>query len=155
MARVGQKDTGPEKILRSALHKAGLRYRLHDRELPGSPDLVFRRFQAVIFVHGCFWHAHGCAKSTLPKSRRAYWKGKFVTNRARDDRNIAQLQKQGWRVLVVWECALSGKHAVPLAEVTERCRVWLAGTETSGEIAGHCVIARPKRTAQDLVRRLP
>src|SRR5690348_16128970 len=88
MASVGQKDTGAEIILRSMLHKAGFRYCLHDRRLPGSPDLVFPRYGAVIFVHGCYWHSHGCHKSTVPKSRRTFWTEKFTTNRRRDERNI-------------------------------------------------------------------
>src|ERR1700739_1924828 len=88
MSRVGQKDTGAETVLRSMLHKAGFRYRLYDRTLPGSPDLVLPRFGAVIFVHGCYWHLHGCYKSTVPKSRRTFWTEKFNANRQRDARNI-------------------------------------------------------------------
>jgi DNA mismatch endonuclease (patch repair protein) len=87
MASVGQKDTGAELLLRGALHKIGLRYRLHDRSLAGSPDLVFPRFHAVVFVHGCYWHSHGCYRSTVPKSRREFWTKKFDANRARDERN--------------------------------------------------------------------
>ena len=155
MSRVGQKDTGPETMLRSALHKAGLRYRLHDRALPGSPDLVFPRFHAVTFVHGCYWHSHGCYKSTLPRSRRGFWENKFSANRARDDRNIAQLQRRSWRVLVVWECALVGKHALPLCEVAERCRAWLAGTEERGEISGSLIAVTqiaPRRPERPFVK---
>src|SRR6185295_17171391 len=95
MASVGQKNTGAEKILRSALHKAGLRYRLHDRTLPGSPDLVFPRFRAAIFVHGCYWHAHGCHRSTVPKSRRDFWTDKFHANRLRDERNLNAVLADG------------------------------------------------------------
>src|SRR5258708_27431365 len=105
MSRVGQKNTGPELVLRSALHRMGLRYRLHDRSLPGSPDLVFPRFRAVIFVHGCYWHSHGCYRSTVPKSRNEFWTEKFATNRSRDEKNISSLLRDGWRVLTVWECA--------------------------------------------------
>lgn len=134
MSSVAQKDTGPETLLRSALHKTGLRYRLHDRKLPGSPDLVFPRFRAVIFVHGCYWHSHGCYKSTVPKSRRGFWEDKFRANRRRDERNIALLHERGWRVMVVWECVLLGKHALPLDEVVERARAWLTGVKDHGEI---------------------
>jgi len=125
MSRVGQKNTGPEIILRSALHRMGFRYRLHDRSLPGSPDLVFPRFGGVIFVHGCYWHSHGCYKSTVPKSRRAFWTNKFKVNRKRDERNIRLLMERGWRVMVVWECELLGKNALQPHEVGERVREWL------------------------------
>ena len=125
MSRVGQKNTGPEIILRSILHRTGFRYRLHDRTLPGSPDLVFRRFGAVIFVHGCYWHSHGCHRSTVPKSHRVFWKDKFAANRRRDGRNVRLLEECGWRVMVVWECELLGKNALRAEELAERIREWL------------------------------
>ncbi len=128
MSSVGQKDTGPETLLRSALHRVGLRYRLHDRNLPGSPDLVFRRYRAVIFVHGCYWHSHGCYKSTIPKSHREFWQDKFTTNKERDKRNYSLLRESGWRVLIVWECALLGKHALAPDMVAGWVRNWLVGT---------------------------
>src|ERR1700733_2282397 len=95
MASVGQKDTGAEVLLRRALHKIGLRYKLHENSLPGSPDLVFPGFRAVVFVHGCYWHSHGCYRSTVPKSRREFWTGKFAANRARDSRNELRLVENG------------------------------------------------------------
>ena len=134
MSRVGQKDTGAEMKLRSALHKGGMRYRLHDRRLPGTPDLVFGRFSAVTFIHGCYWHSHGCYKSTIPKSHRGFWESKFSANRARDDRNIKALHALGWRVLIVWECALLGKNAMPIEQVTQLLRSWLVGGEEHGVI---------------------
>ena len=134
MSSVGQKDTGPEILLRSALHKIGLRYQLHDRKLPGSPDLVFPHFNAIVFVHGCYWHSHGCYKSTVPKSRCEFWEDKFSTNRKRDERNVALLCEGGWRVLTVWECVLVGKHALPPDVVAARIRAWLTGTAEQGEI---------------------
>src|SRR5712692_2489456 len=88
MSLVGRKDTGPEIILRLALHKLGVRYRLHVKSLPGSPDLVFPRYRAVVFVHGCYWHCHGCYRSTIPKTRRSFWKRKFLANKERDERNL-------------------------------------------------------------------
>ena len=136
MSSVGQKDTGPETLLRSALHKVGLRYRLHDRSLPGSPDLVFPRYRAVIFVHGCYWHSHGCYRSTVPKTRREFWEGKFRTNRERDERNIALLRKRGCRVLIVWECVLKGKTSVPVGNVADAVKSWLHSSELFGEIPG-------------------
>src|ERR1700686_3726068 len=98
-ASVGQKDTGAELVLRRALHKVGFRYILHDRRLPGSPDLVLPRFHAVIFVNGCYWHSHGCDRSTIPKTRNRFWTEKFQANRSRDKRNATSLLKTGWRVL--------------------------------------------------------
>ena len=136
MSSVGQKDTGPETSLRYALHKAGLRYCLHDRTLPGSPDLVFPRFKAVVFVHGCYWHSHGCYKSTVPKSRREFWEDKFSANRERDKCNVAFLRERGWRVLTVWECILKGKTSVPVDNTAEAVKSWLDSSETLGELPG-------------------
>jgi DNA mismatch endonuclease, patch repair protein len=108
MSRIRGRDTKPEMLVRQGLHARGLRYRLHDRKLPGRPDLVFPRHGAVVFVHGCFWHAHGCALSKLPATRQEFWKQKLEGNAARDRRAIEVLQAAGWRVLVIWECALRG-----------------------------------------------
>lgn len=137
MSNVGQKNTGPERLLRSALHRSGLRYRLHKKELPGTPDLVFYRFGAVVFVHGCFWHSHGCYKSTVPKSNHDFWQEKFRANKKRDGRNRLELRKSGWRVSVVWECSLVGKHAPPPGDVAESLRTWLECSEGEFEITGH------------------
>ena len=134
MSRVGQKDTGPEMLLRSALHKQGLRYCLHDRRLPGSPDLVFPRFHAVVFVHGCYWHSHGCYRSSIPKTRHKFWTKKFEDNRNRDKRNIESLLQNNWRVMVVWECALIGKNSLPAEKVARQVRIWLCGTNSIGKI---------------------
>ena len=134
MSKVGQKNTGPEMILRSALHRSGLRYRLHAKDLPGTPDLVFPRFEAVVFVHRCFWHSHGCQKSTVPKSNREFWEQKFRANRERDERKIRALLKRGWRVLVVWECSLVGKHAPTLNHVVRSVKTWLEGSDTEHEL---------------------
>lgn len=136
MSAVGRQDTGPEVMLRSALHRQGLRYRLHDRRLPGSPDLVFPRFRAVVFVHGCYWHAHGCYRSTVPDARRAFWLAKFKANQARDRRQEADLIAQGWRVLIVWECALVGNSKVDQTVLALRVHRWLVGSRGSAVIAG-------------------
>lgn len=143
MGSVGQRDTGPEILLRSELHKVGLRYRLHDRTLPGSPDLVFPRFRSVIFVHGCYWHSHGCYRSTVPKSRREFWEEKFRANRRRDKRDIALLRERGWRVMVVWECSLIGKLSLAPEDVVQRVRDWLIGKEEWGEVSGIRTEAQP------------
>ncbi len=106
MSSVGSKDTGPELVVRKMLHRLGYRYRLHKRGLPGSPDVVFQRRKKVIFVHGCFWHGHGCKYGQLPKSKREYWGPKIAANRERDAKNMYQLEKLGWKTLVVWQCQL-------------------------------------------------
>lgn len=125
MARVPSKGSAPEMKLRRLVHSMGYRYRLHDRGLPGSPDMVFRGLKAVIFMHGCFWHRHGsqdCRLARLPKSRTDFWRNKLEGNRLRDSRIQNQLRESGWRVLVVWECELSN-----LGEVKQRVNEFLAG----------------------------
>ncbi|MCL8307441.1 MULTISPECIES: very short patch repair endonuclease [Pseudomonas] len=107
MARVKAKDTRPEMLVRRLLFSLGYRYRLHDRGLPGSPDIVFRGMKKAIFVHGCFWHRHECCPlARLPKSRLEFWGPKLDGNRERDARKLLQLQSQGWDALVIWECEL-------------------------------------------------
>lgn len=137
MASVGQRDTGPEIRLRRALHRLGLRYRLHDRKLPGSPDIVLPRFRSVVFVHGCFWHVHeGCKFATEPASKREFWREKFEANRKRDRKNHDSLLASGWRVLIVWECALKGKKEDELRKLGTYVRSWLLSEDRFGEI-GH------------------
>lgn len=106
MSKVGQKNTAPELKLRHALHALGYRYRLHCRDLPGTPDLVFPSRHKVIFVHGCFWHGHGCRWGKLPKSRIEYWQTKIETNRERDKVALTRLGEAGWAALIVWQCEL-------------------------------------------------
>lgn len=105
MKRVGRENTKPELLVRSLLHALGLRFRLHKKDLPGSPDIVLARYRTVIFVHGCFWHRHiNCKFATTPKTRQEFWIPKFEANVSRDARKEAQLRELGWKVLVVWEC---------------------------------------------------
>lgn len=107
MAGIGGKDTRPEMAVRRILHRAGLRYVLNDRRLPGSPDIVLPRYRVCIFVHGCYWHRHaGCKYATTPSTRTDFWLAKFQINVNRDKRNIDELMALGWRVLVLWECGL-------------------------------------------------
>jgi DNA mismatch endonuclease (patch repair protein) len=113
MRAVRTVDTGPELAVRRIVHKAGYRYRLHVRELPGRPDIVFPSRGKVVFVHGCFWHGHsGCCKSRLPKSRIEFWRQKVSLNRARDRARIRQLRAGAWKVLVVWQCQLKARDMV-------------------------------------------
>ena len=111
MGRIRGVDTKPELIVRRALHALGYRFRTHVRELPGCPDLVFSRRRAVVFVHGCFWHRHGCKKTYAPKSRRTFWETKFAGNVNRDKRDQKLLVTAGWQVLVVWECEIESDEA--------------------------------------------
>ncbi|RJP34203.1 MAG: DNA mismatch endonuclease Vsr [Candidatus Omnitrophota bacterium] len=105
MSQIREKDTKPEIIIRKIVHALGYRFRLHRRDLPGCPDLVFPSRRKIIFVHGCFWHRHsGCSKSTTPTTRNDYWIKKFKGNVKRDRTNIKSLRNQGWDVLVIWEC---------------------------------------------------
>ena len=136
MAGIRGKDTRPEMILRRGLHARGFRYRLHDRRLPGSPDLVFPGRRAVIFIHGCFWHGHGCYLFRLPTTRREFWEAKIEGNRARDDAAEATLLANGWRVLTIWECALKGRERLPVDEVLDRAAGWLANGPIRETIAG-------------------
>lgn len=120
MSRVRARDTKPEMLIRRGLHARGLRYRLHDRKLPGRPDLVFPKYRAALFVHGCFWHAHGCALSKLPATRQEFWKQKLDGNAARDRKAIEALLAQEWRVLVIWECAVRGPSRRRVDAVLDR-----------------------------------
>jgi len=108
MRRIRSVDTAPEMAVRKAAHRLGYRYRLHRKDLPGRPDLVFPSRKAAIFVHGCFWHQHSrCREGRVPGSNRQYWSPKLAANVARDSRNRRKLRRLGWRVLTVWECEVS------------------------------------------------
>ena len=108
MSRVSSKNTKPELCVRSFLHRQGLRFRIHRKDLPGKPDLALPKYRTAIFVHGCFWHRHkGCPRATMPSTRIDFWKRKFERNVVRDRLNQAALKKENWKVVVVWECELS------------------------------------------------
>ena len=111
MSRIRGRDTAPEMLMRRWLWAKGFRYRLHRKDLPGKPDIVLTKYGAAIFVHGCFWHRHGCQATTIPASRTSFWIAKFQENVNRDKRNVEDLLDRGWRVLVIWECGLRGRAA--------------------------------------------
>lgn len=120
MRAVRPKGSGPEKLVRSAAHRLGLRFRLHRRDLPGSPDIVFPRHKTVVFVNGCFWHRHkNCKKATTPKSNTAFWAKKFARNVERDQENYSRLARLGWTVVVVWQCEIKN-IAQAIAILSER-----------------------------------
>lgn len=124
MSRIRSKDTKPELLVRKELWRAGFRYRLHAKELPGRPDLVLPRLQTAVFVHGCYWHGHCCQKGRIPRANSGFWAEKFAKNKLRDARNRARLRRLGWKVIVVWECTLyaRGKRERTLAKLVEKLR---------------------------------
>jgi DNA mismatch endonuclease (patch repair protein) len=110
MSQVSGKDTKPEMTVRKFLHSNGFRYRLHVKDLPGKPDLVLSKYNSVIFVHGCFWHLHGdCKYSSIPDTRTEWWKKKLYRNKERDEKDIQDLEEEGWNVVIVWECQLKDR----------------------------------------------
>jgi DNA mismatch endonuclease (patch repair protein) len=136
MSRIRSRDTKPELQLRRTLYAAGFRYRLHDRSLPGTPDLVLRPLRAAVFVHGCFWHGHDCPLGVTPGSSTEFWEDKIGRNRTRDADSEDALLKAGWRVLTVWECALRGRGRLTLDEVRARAAVFLRSNEARLTIRG-------------------
>lgn len=106
MSRIRGKDTQPERLLRSRLHRLGYRFRLHRRDLPGKPDIVLPKYRTAVLVHGCFWHSHECQRGRLPKSNVAYWHKKLARNKLRDEAHLQELQELNWEAVVVWECEI-------------------------------------------------
>jgi len=125
MSGIRGTNTKPELVLRKGLHAMGFRFRLHDRALPGKPDLVFSGRRAVLFAHGCFWHGHDCHLFKWPSSREDFWLAKIRRNQASDATSVEQLEAAGWRVGIVWECALKGRTRLPLEAVLAQCADWL------------------------------
>ncbi|MBK8208690.1 MAG: DNA mismatch endonuclease Vsr [Rhodospirillales bacterium] len=134
MARIGGRNTKPEVILRKALFRLGFRYRLHPRDIPGRPDMVFPRWRAVVFVHGCFWHGHDCHLFKWPKGNAVFWRAKISGNVERDRRTLDALTAQGWRVLTVWECALRGRGRLPVESIAQTVSNWLMAGDPSRDI---------------------
>ncbi|KRA61142.1 DNA glycosylase [Rhizobium sp. Root651] len=136
MAGIRGKNTKPELTLRRGLHADGFRFRLHDRTLPGKPDIVFPRYRAVLFAHGCFWHGHNCHLFKWPSSRPDFWQAKIYRNREVDALASAALREAGWRQGIVWECALKGKARLPIETVLSECATWLRSDIPFFEIRG-------------------
>ena len=112
MSRIGSRNTAPELVVRRLLHSMGYRFRLHRKDLPGTPDIVLPGRRKAIFVHGCFWHAHGCRIGRPPKSRPEFWEPKLARNKARDDKNLAALRRAGWDAFTVWQCEIKDGEAL-------------------------------------------
>ena len=138
MSRIKGKDTKPETYFRKLLYHSGYRYRLHRKDLPGRPDIWLGRYGAAVFVHGCFWHCHGCGKGNFPKSNLGYWGPKLEANKARDRRNIAALKEKEIRIAIVWECAVDRmrKDEAYRTEALDTIREFLDGDSGYLEIGG-------------------
>lgn len=135
MSGIRGKNTRPELLIRKALHARGFRYRLHC-DLPGKPDICLPKHRAVIFVHGCFWHGHGCHLFKWPSTRPEFWQAKIGRNKEVDRAAEERLTDLGWRVAVVWECALKGRERLQLESVVDRCGSWLTGPDAFLEVRG-------------------
>ena len=136
MAGIRGRNTKPELILRKGLHALRFRYRLHDRRLPGKPDLVFPKYRAVLFAHGCFWHKHDCHLFKWPRTRPKFWRTKIARNRKVDRQAILALEAAGWRVGIVWECALKGRTRRSTDVVVRKCANWLRSRRRTFELRG-------------------
>ena len=145
MSRIRGRDTKPELTIRRALHAIGFRFRLHRRDLPGRPDLVLPRHRAVILVHGCFWHNHGCQLCRMPATNREFWAEKLEANRARDRRVVEALAELHWRVLTVWECSIRRSGDGAVAEVITKCVSWLLSDSPAAEIPVAPLLSRVPR----------
>lgn len=137
MSGIKGKDRKPEQFIRKALHRQGYRYRLHVKDLPGKPDLVFPRYKAVIFVQGCFWHGHDCHLFKWPQSRIEFWHNKITKNQANDQKAINALELAGWRVLCLWECAIKGKECLSPDHILDLVTDWLHSEVLNLEIRGN------------------
>jgi DNA mismatch endonuclease (patch repair protein) len=135
MSGIRNRDTRPEIVVRHGLHRRGLRFRLHVRKLPGCPDLVFPKYGAVVTINGCFWHKHSCSLFRWPATRSAFWKDKLQKNFDRDQRNQVALSRLGWRVMVVWECALKNKSREEIEEVLDVAYRFIVGNDGFCETA--------------------
>ncbi len=136
MSGIKRRDTKPELLIRSELHRLGFRFRLDDRALPGRPDIVLPKYKAAIFINGCFWHVHDCHLFKWPQSKKVFWREKLGQNQIRDIANIKRLEEQDWRVLIIWECALKGKYSLKLPELIKRVSLWITQNKPSAVISG-------------------
>ena len=136
MAGIKGKNTKPELVVRRGLHALGFRYLLHDRRLPGKPDMVLPRWHAVVFVHGCFWHGHDCPLFRWPGSRQDFWRQKIGRNQERDVDVEAELDRAGWRMLKIWECSMKGTGRIGVEAVLPLAAGWLRSEAITGEIRG-------------------
>ena len=149
MEAIRHKDTKPEMLIRRGLHARGFRYRLHDNRLPGKPDLVFPKYRAAVFVHGCFWHRHDCPLFKWPATRRQFWKKKLTRNLERDAEIVEIVRSEGWRVFTIWECSLKGTGRLPVDQVLDRTERWLRSGKPAGDIRE--MVSREPKDAREPV----
>ena len=136
MSGIRHKNTKPELLVRTQLFARGYRYRLHAGHLPGKPDIIFPKYKAVVFIHGCFWHCHDCHLFKWPQSRQEFWQQKLSSNKERDLRHQLELRSGGWRVAVIHECALKGKTRIELSCLLDRIESWFQSSDDFLEISG-------------------
>lgn len=136
MSGIQGKNTQPELVIRKNLYAMGFRYRIHDKRIPGKPDLVFTSRKAAIFIHGCFWHVHDCHLFKWPSSRVDFWKQKLSGNVQHDKEILAKLNDDGWHILTIWECALKGKNRLSIEEIMDKTVSWLNTSAENSEIRG-------------------
>ena len=149
MSGIQGKNTKPEVLIRKALHAKGFRYSLHAKDLPGKPDIVMPKWRVAIFVHGCFWHVHGCALSKMPANNAEFWEAKLTSNQHRDSTNKHELTALGWRTVVVWECATRGKTArLNFPHLIDRLAVWIRNQAESGYLELGMPNSEPPNTPQ-------
>lgn len=134
MSGIRGKNTKPELLVRYALHRHGFRYRLHDRTVSGTPDMIFRKYRAVIFINGCFWHMHSCHLFKWPSTNSDFWSNKISNNYNRDKLTKEKLLAEGWRILYIWECALKGKTKLSMEHITKVTAEWLVSDSKFLEI---------------------
>ncbi|WP_213990120.1 very short patch repair endonuclease [Sodalis sp. dw_96] len=134
MHSVHSKNTSPELIIRRGLYRLGLRYRLHRKELPGCPDIVFFKYKTAIFVNGCFWHGHNCSRGKNSQTNKKFWAHKIAKNKIRDSNNIMDFMLMKWKILIVWECSIKGKGEFKINEVIVKCYNFILSNDTYSEI---------------------
>lgn len=148
MSGIRGKNTRPELLIRSALHRRGFRFRLHYGQLPGKPDLVFPKYRALVLINGCFWHGHDCHLFKWPSTRKDFWRSKIGSNQVRDAKNASEYADRGWRAMIIWECALRGRTRRALDEVIAEIARWLVSGSGNAEISGAgdvSVARRPRK----------
>jgi DNA mismatch endonuclease (patch repair protein) len=150
MSGIKGKNTRPEMIIRKRLHALGYRFRIHRRDLPGSPDVVLPMYKAVILVNGCYWHGHNCRLFKWPRTRCAFWRQKILGNIDRDERNLVQLDKLGWRICVVWECEVRGVAEKRLDSVISSVVVWLSSDKKMLHLPHSCRQESPRLVSGSL-----
>lgn len=136
MSGIKGKNTKPEFMIRKGLFSKGFRYHIHNKNLPGKPDIVLRKYKAAIFVNGCFWHGHNCKLFKWPSSNKEFWKKKILGNRKNDRIKVHALKSKGWRVFVVWECLLRNKNAGTLSATLDKIAKWLKSDNAFDELEG-------------------